>query len=650
MDGSLLIIEHVWARSMTDVLEAVDPSRWTTLDLQPLSLEESWRLRVASAQLFSIVRSRDMQNFERAVGLLEATHTLLPALVAAIKHMKIVFGLKTMIVMWMLKEGRGMIDTVAKIGQLFPNKLPQYQDRCSKREMFLMRKNHLDFKSLAQTLAIDKDRLEDYIKNQMEEQYGERYAQKVEDRLLHYLQELESILPEETSIDQLLKKQSPLTEEEKLLLKVIGSDSTTIASALRKLLRCDVAICHETGWNLSKDSPLSDVGEHQLPDEDGGTGKRVEVESSDQREVDSSQTSCDSAHGAASPPQFCSRHQRWVRSILRGCPDECSEELLQQDVSSSPLLFQSSSSISSSQDLTPSDLVPCAPDQPPSQPCSHLQTSEPTNPGDKQSSASPETKSDASQTEHLPQSLSRGAARPASLLPVVQLVDIASSWWSSSNSKYYQVSPNCFSMFSNKQSSSKTNSSLQCCDPGFKDSVFVHPEMQKAPVSQDIPASSRCTPATPKAFSKPSWMFCTMDVLDSFVPPDTRHSQRMSPCRSETLPKSTVLSSTSDVVPGRSEPSDVQRDQLSLPSVAAMLQSSWLQPYLTLTRLSTEKCLQVTEGRAAATWEEPQEENADSSFDADALYWFISSSSDSDDSLDSDPNYKPRIKRTSLGV
>lgn len=30
--------------------------------------------------------------------------------------------------------------------------------------MFLMRKNHLDFKTLAQALAMDKDKLEDYMK------------------------------------------------------------------------------------------------------------------------------------------------------------------------------------------------------------------------------------------------------------------------------------------------------------------------------------------------------------------------------------------------------------------------------------------------------------------------------------------------------
>lgn len=36
----------------------------------------------------------------------------------------------------------------------------------------------------------------------MEEQYGEHYAQKVEERLLHYLQGLESALPGDTYIDK----------------------------------------------------------------------------------------------------------------------------------------------------------------------------------------------------------------------------------------------------------------------------------------------------------------------------------------------------------------------------------------------------------------------------------------------------------------
>uniref|UniRef100_A0A3B5L590 TERF1-interacting nuclear factor 2 N-terminal domain-containing protein n=1 Tax=Xiphophorus couchianus TaxID=32473 RepID=A0A3B5L590_9TELE len=45
----------------------------------------------------SIVRNRDVQNFETVMAFLDATHRLLPGLVPAIKHMKIQFGLKTMV-------------------------------------------------------------------------------------------------------------------------------------------------------------------------------------------------------------------------------------------------------------------------------------------------------------------------------------------------------------------------------------------------------------------------------------------------------------------------------------------------------------------------------------------------------------------------
>lgn len=67
------------------------------MDLQPLSLEDSRRLRVASAQVYSIVKNRDLKNFERVMDLMENMYTLLPGLVSPIKHMKIVFGLKTLV-------------------------------------------------------------------------------------------------------------------------------------------------------------------------------------------------------------------------------------------------------------------------------------------------------------------------------------------------------------------------------------------------------------------------------------------------------------------------------------------------------------------------------------------------------------------------
>ncbi|XP_069018533.1 serine-rich adhesin for platelets [Embiotoca jacksoni] len=684
------IIEHVWAHKMMDIQEVVDPSNWPDVDSQPLSLQDSWRLRVASAQVFSIVKTRDMEHFERVMDFLQATYQLQPRLVAAIKHMKIVFGLKTMVIMWMLKEGRGMIDTVSKIVQFFPSKLPQYQDQCSQREMFLMRKNHVDFKGLAQALAIDKDKFKGYIKNQMEEQYGERYGQKVEERLLHYLCELETVLPGDTHIDKILKKQSPVTEEEKLLLEVITSDSTTIATTLKKLLHCDVASCRpaeisqspqvgkkdveisqlpnsapcggsskllksvegETlpeifrgeeafGQNVSEESPLllenrsdSDVGGHQQSEGDGELVK-----------TKASQRSSECVQEAACWPQFCSRHRRWVKSILRECPDECSEELLlQANVSSSPLLFLSSSSTSSSQDLTPSNLVPGPPDQPPPQTSTRLQTaargSEPTNPEDELSSGSSGSTSDASQTERLCRLRStKETPLPALLSPVVRLVDIASFSGSYPIFEPHQASPRCFTISSNKHAVSASS-----------------PRNSPSSTSQSKDLSSVST-----ANQIPSSAKSSQQVVHQNSFKTRRQTRKASSLQSKPVRPAATSSSRSDRPATRSQTSRA-RLTISLQSQAVLLQSKLLRPYVSLSRLSAEECYRVTKGRNSTGTEEPaaqgsddedmreedEEEDADSSFDPNALYTSNSSSSDGEDSLPCDPEYKPCIKKKTL--
>ncbi|XP_074487804.1 uncharacterized protein LOC141765608 isoform X1 [Sebastes fasciatus] len=601
----LWIIEYVWAHKMMEIHEVVDPPNYPEVDSQPLSLEDSWRLRVASAQVYSMVKKRDMEHFERVMSFLEATYRLLPRLVAPIKHMKIMFGLKTMAIMRMLREGRGMVDTVFKINQFFPSKLPQYQDQCSQREMFLMRENHLDFKALAQALTVDKNKLEDYIKNQMEQQYGEHYAQRVEDRLLHYLHELEAVLPGDTYIDKILKKESPMTEEEKLLLGVITSDSTNIATTLKKLLHCDAASCRsgsisqslahrengmessqlsksvlygsssnallksmetktplrfqpevfQGGEDADQDVPkdrtlllendnVSDVSRHRQTEEDSEVVKRVEDDSSDKEKEEISQRSSERVQEAASSPQFCSKHQRWVESILQECPDECSEELLlQANVSLSPPLFQSSSSTFSSQDLTPSDLILCPPDQqhPSPKTSTHLQTaaqaSEQANPEDEQSSGPTVLASDTSQIKLLPQpSSSRDTQLSVLLSPVVRLIDIASLNRIYPTFKPHQAPLNRFTMSSNKLPASASSpqvlisrhhhtSGNNAIPRGtMKDIMFDQPDttykVQTAPLSQDASNSTSCQPPTQESYSKLSRKFRRGGTT-------TRHSQAL---------------------------------------------------------------------------------------------------------------------------
>ncbi|KAK5923024.1 hypothetical protein CgunFtcFv8_000030 [Champsocephalus gunnari] len=720
--GPLWIIEFVWAHRMMDIQQVVDPSSWPDVGSQPLSVEDPWRLRVSSAQVYSIVKSRDTQHFERALNFLEDTHRLLPSLVAPIKHMKVMFGLKTLLIMWMLTERRGMVETVCKICKFFPSKLPQYQDQCSQHEMFLMRKNHVEFKALAQTLAMDKDKREDYITNHMEEQYGEHYAQKVEDRLLHYLQQLEAVLPGDTHIDKILRKASPVTEEEKLLLDVITSDSTSIAAALNKLLRCDVALCRRAtppqssahGKNGMESSRLSGSVMHvsaskdlhesmeantslqnppvvlqrggaagdgavSLKNEDHTDVSRRQTEESvelvmrvgeDLSDGDMSRSSSAGVQEAPPSPQFCAKHQRWVESILQQCPEECSEEL-RDNVSVSPLLFQSPSSNTTSQDLTPSGLIPPPFDQelPPSETFTHLQ---PANP--EQSSAPPGS---SAGPVLLPSP--RDTQLPPHLTPAVRLLDITYFRRFCHLSKPHQAPFHPSTVSLNQQdaccSSLQVPTSPRCRTSGNTAPAGGAMLVQHAPQDttrqqsftgsgqiESKHLSDRTRTQRPSASYRRGFSRCVpfIDFISTRCPSEllqTSCTKRHS-CSTIILHRRHLLSPPPEAPVVRVESSRVRRDglRLSLHSQAVLLQSRLLQPCVPLSRLSAQECYRMTGWRSSSRGSEPgvrgrhddngrEEEEEEGSFDPSILYSSYSSSS-ADDSMD--PDYKPCLKKRRL--
>ncbi|XP_076849683.1 uncharacterized protein LOC143497916 isoform X2 [Brachyhypopomus gauderio] len=171
---------------------------------------------------------------------LEVTQTLLPHLVTPIKHMKIMFGLKTLVIMWMLWGDQDVASINDKIRKFFPDSFPQYH-RCNRRHMELMQKTHQDFRNFAQSLARNPDIRKVYIRDLMEEQYGEHYAQKLEERLFHYLEELNEALPQSTCIEKVLTRPWPLGEKEELLQQILTCSTASVHTALKRLLRCAIA-------------------------------------------------------------------------------------------------------------------------------------------------------------------------------------------------------------------------------------------------------------------------------------------------------------------------------------------------------------------------------------------------------------------------
>lgn len=421
-----------------------------------------------------------------------------------------------------------------------------------------------------------------------------------------------------------------------------------------------------------------------------------------------------------SSPQFCSKHQRWVKSILQNCADESNGLLLQTNASPSPLLFDSSSTTTSSQDLTPSGLIPYPPDQqhPPAQTCNQLQTvakeCEKTYPKEKPSSGSAD---DASQRDSpLQPSSSRDRLLPTMGSPVVCLVDIASTTGIYYPFTPHQASPN--DLNTSKQAASVCHTSRynaiiqgKTGDTGvLKNPLIATDQEQTAPPSTSI----SCQQPTRQSFSNllrkirqvsptkrhsqalegansaaeqfkmdktdfttystslsdnlnvsgplardvatctsQSWTRCPANSIS----PSTDSSQSsvkhyhqpqsISPFQatSPTCSIASLFSNSTDMT-DRSETSRIQRPQLklSLPCQALLLQSKLLQPYVSLTRLSSQQRSSEPVGQGSSD----VEEEPPCSFDPNTLYSSYSSSSGGEDSLVYDPDYKPHIRKKKL--
>ncbi|TRY82833.1 hypothetical protein DNTS_022049 [Danionella cerebrum] len=229
----LWIIEFVWTKRMLEVLEG--PPLWLEGDWQLLSLDEPCKIRAVAAEAWKIVKTRNIEHFERVIEFLDVTYTLDPRLVTPIKHMKIKFGLQTLVIIWMLWNDESMDKISEKIESFFSNNFPEYH-KCKRKHLDLMKKNWKDFKSFAQLLATDRTRRETYIQESMEDQYGERYAQKLEERLSHYLEELDKVLQQPSYIEQVLKQPVLYEQGEKILKKLLSRDHVTQGAVMKRLL------------------------------------------------------------------------------------------------------------------------------------------------------------------------------------------------------------------------------------------------------------------------------------------------------------------------------------------------------------------------------------------------------------------------------
>lgn len=389
--------------------------------------------------------------------------------------------------------------------------------------------------------------------------------------------------------------------------------------------------------------------------------KSAHEESCDGTDEECNQGSSEEPHEANSSPQFCSKHQRWVKSILQECPEECSDDLLRQPHASvSPPLFQSSSPRPSSEDLTPSDLVPCQADQqrPASDASSRSQTPEKTcekaNSTDHMTSGSSSLSRSTSEGQPaLQPSAFREAQMPVLSLRL-QRIDVASA---GGPEPPFRASPNGSSASPRHRSPLSRN---------------------RAPTSlQRQSSGNRALPqgATPspledmkRAETDPGGRSASTSTVKERLAANTRQPSlsdgpRVSvhPTRDASASADTRIAPPTENVPVSStqhtHASDARQQtplRLSLPSQAVLLQSKLLQPCVSLPRLSPQHCHQATSGRSSTRHSGgddegtgvDEEEDSEASLDINRLYSSHSSgSSVGEDSTLWDSDYEPRTKK-----
>ncbi|KAK1785047.1 hypothetical protein P4O66_018475 [Electrophorus voltai] len=673
----LWIIEYAWSKRMVDVLEVLGPPLWFEGDLGLLTLQDPCSIRAVSAEAWMVIQTRDIKHFERLMEFLDVTQILLPHLVTSIKHMKIMFGLKTLVIMWMLWGDQDVASIIDKIIKFFPDSLPQYY-RSSHRHMELMQRTHQDFRNFAQSLASNPDMRKVYIRDLMEEQYGECYALKLEERLFHYLQELDKALPQPTYIEKVLKQPWALGEKEELLQQLLTCNTASIHTSLKRLLRCAMTDYFSSArvvrpglepfsiaFRLSQEMPenetlskanlqgtwldrcslLQKSSETYLD----GPVIRLRQKPSLRAEIDQTMYPCvpeeeapqEVANGQASQQQeaeddsaehLCSRHGKRMKSILL----ECSEELQAQDRYTP---------------VTQAECTPLAPPTPLLQSTPHRLT---------QASASifPDSSSkNISFSSHpdSPTTNLSGAEASQASLSQASLPDLGSSSVQQNTSRTSPVpQPNVSSAlsFSPCQVSPSSAISSPQIPASVQSSSSACPSVIPA---KQITAHHISPSATSQSSVYPQSSSSTFSFHHIGSPP----SLGPEPCSSSSSFPGSLAAASAEQARGAvlhssdmaivSEPSRVLVGELKLSSEtqAILLLCRWLQPHVRLCRLSQEECAsvllartamgQVSNQRELDIEEEEGEENV--SFDMNLLYSDSYSESDTHDS--DDPDYVP---------
>ncbi|XP_050774905.1 TERF1-interacting nuclear factor 2 isoform X2 [Gopherus flavomarginatus] len=152
-------------------------------------------LRLAAAAAWQVMRARQVRDFPRVLGLLEAVGQAAPDVVFFRHYARLRLGLQAAVIMGMLQEEQPDGKIYDAVDTYFPEGEHQRHPLATARDLRLVGEAQETFRELVLGLLSDRQRRETYVEEQLAAEYGEPFLDGLEGLLYEYLERLESTLP-----------------------------------------------------------------------------------------------------------------------------------------------------------------------------------------------------------------------------------------------------------------------------------------------------------------------------------------------------------------------------------------------------------------------------------------------------------------------
>ncbi|XP_038226276.1 TERF1-interacting nuclear factor 2 isoform X3 [Dermochelys coriacea] len=160
----------------------------------PPSQDPCAPLRLAAAAAWQVVRARQVRDFPRVLGLLEAVGQAAPDIVRFRHYARLRLGLQAAVIMGMLQEEQPDGKIYHAVDTYFPEGEHQRHPLATARDLRLVGEAQETFRELVLGLLSDRQHRETYVEEQLEAEYGEPFLGGLEGLLYEYLVRLESSL------------------------------------------------------------------------------------------------------------------------------------------------------------------------------------------------------------------------------------------------------------------------------------------------------------------------------------------------------------------------------------------------------------------------------------------------------------------------